>query len=99
MEYKLNDCGTFSGKKISYMLFGKPLDFDNSNLNKLIFDEGFKLIEMFKKPFSTVYYLYNKKDDLYAVAYRHYARITNNKEDAIQILRYATDITDLYHLV
>jgi len=98
MEYKVNDFGTFSGKKINYMLFGKPMDFDNSNLNKLI-NEGFELIETFKKPFSTVYYLENKKDSLYAVAYRHFAKIINNKEDAIQILSYDADIADLYHLV
>lgn len=99
MKYEVNDFGTFSGKKIKYMLFGNPMDFDNSNVNKLINDENFELVKTFKKPFSTIYYLYNRKDDLYAVAYRHYARITNNKDDAIQMLSYATDITDLYHLV
>ena len=98
MKYKINDFGTFKGKKIKYMLFGKPLDFDKSNLSKLI-NENFSLIKTYKKPFSTVYYLENKKDGLYAVAYQHYARITDNKNDAIQILKDVTDITNLYHLV
>lgn len=86
-------------KKIKYMLFGEPLDFDKTNLGKLIDNENFSLIETFKRPFLTVYYLENKKDGLYAVAYQHYAKITDNKDDAIQILKDATDITDLYHLV
>lgn len=94
MNYIENDYTIINGKRINFMLIGKPLENKNVLAEFLAENVGFE-VKSFKMPFATVYYVFNEKENLYGAGYRHYIKLSNNKENAIKLLNYMTDKSDL----